>query len=787
MEDKNINLQNEEIAQKKKEQTTLPEIMPKNSKSFLKWSISIILALLVIGGGYFAYTYFVPRSEPLLPDNHPNGPAVPVALAQKFAEYEEISVNITPQIPIYSTEEDLSNITNKKEFSFLSDNIRKALVKNNFAVVLPAYTQEFFSIYESHRYNFIPNFITTDSIIHNYHLAFDYLLRDLEKSKLKPELTELAYQMLKASQLQYKELKGTDWENAAKRNVAFFSVVDKILYSEMVVPEYVKKEVEKEMKFIAEHQGIAESPVMNIGRDPKTNTYIGTPQGFLSLEALKEDYSQYVPRGHYTKSEDLKAYFKAMMYLGRITFRLKEMDETKSAVLLTLALKEDGERYKRWDRIYEPTVFFVGKADDISFYDYYNLLKKVYGTEELNSALLLKDKNKFSSFMEEAKKLSPPQINSMPIFEASLQSDREKEITGFRFMGQRFTIDASIFQRLLYREVGDKTKSCADFDMTQTGCLQGARCLPKGLDISSAMGSKEAENILKEEGEFNYACYPENMTKMEEYIAGLDEKTWTQNLYWGWLYSLKPLLQEKGEGWPSFMTNQAWARKDLTAYLGSWTELKHDTILYAKQAYAELGGAPIEEKDDRGYVEPNVHLYARLAGLLKMTKEGLQIRNLLSDENAEFLGKMETLVLKLKEISEKELNNQSLNDKDYELIKTYGGSLEHFWIEAFKDRGIKSPNQLSEEPSSIVADVATDPNGSVLEEGTGNVATIYAVVPIEGKLRIAVGGVYTHYEFKWPMSDRLTDEKWREMIGYKSENKPEMADWTDSYTIYNEK
>ena len=72
---------------------------------------------------------------------------------------------------------------------------------------------------------------------------------------------------------------------------------------------------------------------------------------------------------------------------------------------------------------------------------------------------------------------------------------------GFRFMGQRFTIDASIFQRLLYREVGDKTKSCVDFDMTQTGCLQGARCLPKALDIPSAMGSEEAENILKEEYE----------------------------------------------------------------------------------------------------------------------------------------------------------------------------------------------------------------------------------------------------------------------------------------------
>jgi hypothetical protein len=41
--------------------------------------------------------------------------------------------------------------------------------------------------------------------------------------------------------------------------------------------------------------------------------------------------------------------------------------------------------------------------------------------------------------------------------------------------------------------------------------------------------------------------------------------------------------------------------------LGSWAELKHDTILYAKQVYAELGGggtARPSPKLAQGYVEP---------------------------------------------------------------------------------------------------------------------------------------------------------------------------------------
>jgi len=70
------------------------------------------------------------------------------------------------------------------------------------------------------------------------------------------------------------------------------------------------------------------------------------------------------------------------------------------------------------------------------------------------------------------------------------------------------------------------------------------------------------------------------------------------------------------------MQNQAWARKDLNTLLGSWTELKHDTILYAKQVYAEMGGG-MEGVDDRGYVEPNPYLYARLAALVNLTREGL--------------------------------------------------------------------------------------------------------------------------------------------------------------------
>jgi len=140
--------------------------------------------------------------------------------------------------------------------------------------------------------------------------------------------------------------------------------------------------------------------------------------------------------------------------------------------------------------------------------------------------------------------------------------------------------------------------------------LGAQRMLPRGLDIPAAMGSTEAYTILQSMKETDYRNYPENMSKMKTYISGLKNEIWQQNLYWSWLYALKPLVQEKPEGYPPFMRNSAWMRKELNTYLGSWTELKHDTILYAKQVYAE--GCFVDKNviDDRGYVEPDPHVYA---------------------------------------------------------------------------------------------------------------------------------------------------------------------------------
>lgn len=672
------------------------------------------------------------------------------AAAASFAAYAEIPTNVKPAIKPYQVEHDMGNITNKDMFE-LSPAARNLLIKNGFVVVPNQYGKEFFSLYERNRYEPLPLFITTDSVLHNYHLFFNHLLRVVETEKLAIELRELNEKMLDQSITQYQAVRDTDWENAAKRNIGFFAVAGRLMDPDIPVPTLVWDMVEKELDLIDNHHGVAVSPLMNIGG------------GDDPANALQEDYSQYIPRGHYERTKQLQDYFKSMMWYGRQTFRLKSEDETRSAVLITQAL-DQGKNRAGWDKIYSTTSFFVGKSDDLTYLQYKELIDEVYGAGA-SLQEIVSNAGKWPVFLAAADRLAPPVLNSLPVLDETMQADGENEIKGFRFMGQRFTIDAAVFQQLVYGQVKENSQG-------------QRRMLPRGLDIPAAMGSAEAYAILDSMGETAYRGYPENMGKMKAQIAGLNQETWTQNLYWSWLYTLMPLVQEKPEGYPSFMRNAAWVRKELNTYLGSWAELKHDTILYAKQVYAEAGGGG-EIIDDRGYVEPNPVLYGRLAGLVGMTKEGLQTRELLNERDQESLDRLEQLILALKTISEKELTNTPLTDEEYDLIRSYGGQLEHFWLEALRDEGIDHRSAIYDRPAAVVADVANDPGGNVLEEATGNVFDIYAVVPVDGKLRIALGGVYSYYEFPWPAVDRLTDSKWHKMLN--DGQTPPLPQWTGTF------
>ena len=664
---------------------------------------------------------------------------------QAFAEYVPYRVEVVPTVAKYDFA--LEELASPELAEELSPAARKKLTENGFAVVEAAFWQ-IYEPYQNAKDRGIPIFVTTDALLHTYHILYDYTLRSVEMEHLIADLEALTGAMLASSQAQYRESQGVVKE-AAHRNVAFFSVAAKLLDPEAAIPQEVKKLVEAELELIKAHQGFAQSPIFG----------------------YREDYSQYVPRGHYTRNESFQRYFKAMIWYGRMPFRLrpgetpeaiaKGRQETRQAILIVAALEniqtKAGPALKVWDRIYQPTVFFVGRTDDLNLYDYSEVLGQVFG-EELSLEALTSEE-KLDSVIEIALSLRPPKIVSTEVGD---EEDPQLVTKGFRFMGQRFIPDSYMFQQLVYDQVGTRDKP---------------RLFPKGLDVLAVLDSERAYEILTEiYGQNKYQNYEAQMAKLREEFGELPPEQWTENLYWNWLHSLRPLLEPKGEGYPAFMQSQAWQDKELHTALGSWTELRHDTILYAKQSYTIKAVAILPpEEPPKGYVEPNPEVYARLASLARQTRTGLEARGMLSGEYAEKLERLEVLLLQLKTMAEKELKGEALSDQEQDTIRNIGSTLEH--LTTFASPEAKKVTSEADERMAVVADVHTDPNtGQVLEEGVGDAFLIYAIVPIEGEATLSQGAVFSYYEFLQPMAERLTDEAWQELC-----RTAKVPVWTESF------
>jgi len=752
-----------------------------------------------------------------------------VALASCY-EMQGFSVNLAS--PSYSLPLALTEITNLPQVEprlQLGGNQRELLQKNGF-VVIPWHGDDIVEPYKIMKEQDIPIFVTSDTLLHLYHIQFNEILKRIEEEEFFDHLIDMSQTMLERSIQDYKGFTDSDLKEAARRNVAYFAVGLKLLQTptegydeaklkaeieqwnreypydkkefkpirevDFSIPNYVKDEVNEEIKNIEEHQDFKTSAIFNSSTDCACNF----PCCYC------EDYSQYVPRGHYTRSEVLKRYFKSMMWYGRMAFFLKggegsectafegplitEEDAKLATIQASLISAElpnvgvgDGTVQDIWNRIYSVTSFLVGTADDLTPYEYLDAIEKVFGAEF--DATLLTDEENLLALKAELAQMRNPEIYGgsgicvvyPPITKEKLYQCLAKT-KGMRFMGQRFVPDSYMFQNLVSPAVGMYVGDNEPFTMkmTQAG---PARCFPRGLDIMAVLGSERAYQILSDEGDTEYegedTSYDEQLNELKAQFDEFDVADWNRNLYWSWLYALKPLLEEFSEGYPTFMQTEAWQDKELNTALASWTELRHDTILYAKQSYTPtLESAPPPLKPVVGYVEPVPKFYARMLALTSMTKEGLAQLDALNDEERARLESLENILSRLIGISKDELENKELDEADYEFIRSFGGELETIIA------GVEAEGK----ETTIVADVHTDTNPprQVLEEGVGYVDLILVAYMVpDGRILIGAGPVFSYYEFKHPMAERLTDEKWREML--EQGDIPERSPWISSFYV----
>ncbi|MCK4402523.1 MAG: DUF3160 domain-containing protein [Dehalococcoidia bacterium] len=732
--------------------------------------------------------------------------------------YESEGISISPDAPYYSLPLGLGEVTNFAEVSSrfgLNKNQERLLEKNGF-VIIPWHGDDIVQPYKMLKEQSVPIFVTSDTLLHLYHIQFNEILKRLEEEEFFDELIDMSQAMLERAMRDYKSFTNSDLKEAARRNVAYFAVALKLLqtptegYNEekikqeieqwnqehpwderefkplkkvdLSIPSYVVGEVNMEIKNIEAHEGFKPSAIFN------------SPD---SQNPYREDYSQYVPRGHYTRSEALRRYFKAAMWYGRMAFLLKggpgalvsEKDATIATIQASLISAElpnvkvnDATCWEIWNRIYSVTSFFVGTADDLTPYEYLEAMEKVLGTE-FDVSQLAGEVALLNLKAELAQMRNPEIYGGSGVCLIAPPVTKEKlyeclaDTKGMRFMGQRFVPDSYMFQNLVFPAVGMYVGQNEPFTLKIT-ILGLQRCFPRGLDVMAVLGSERAYDILKAEGDTEYqgedTSYDKQLDRLREEFDAVSEEDWNRNLYWSWLYALRSLLGDFGEGYPTFMQTEAWQDKELQTALASWTELRHDTILYAKQSYTPAATAmPPQPQPVVGYVEPVPEFYSRMLALTKMTRVGLIKLDALSSEEKSRLESLESILGRLIQISKDELEGRELSESDYEFIRNFGQALNSIVV------GIEAKGK----ETTLVADVYTDANPpmEVLEEGVGYVdlALVAYKVP-DGRIIIGAGPTLSYYEFRWPMEQgRLTDEQWKEML--EQGQQPPRPDWVDSF------
>jgi len=640
-----------------------------------------------------------------------------------------------------------NNIINKRQFGdFTKEEIEK-LTTHGFLVV-PAQHEQFFYLYEDNTYKGIASFVTTDSVLQLYHMFFNFTLRNLESEKLLPILKTLTGEMLKNSQKLYKETKNQTVKEAARRNVAYFSVSNYFLTGSSSVTEpslaaIIKNEIAKCEKHSARENSLIFNPRM----DPNIKHDM--------------DYTQFIIRGHYTRTKELGTYFMGMMWFGLNCFVAEQDLDFIQSLIITEQLHSNKIGKRRlidlWEDIYEPTAFYSGVSDGLGPKDFKSVIDTVFGRiprpEDFANPEKLKAAREMINRLYQKTKIRVDMVG--------IPSGPQ-----FRLMGQRYLPDSEILQRLSHWP---------------------ERPFPKGLDIAAVLGSSSARKILLEqykEGE-KWTKYPDELEKLMREFGELKSEDWKKNLYYSWIWCLKALIEfGRDFKYPFFMENEAWELKSLNTSLASWAELRHDVILYGTESGAECGDGDWQPDPPKAYVEPNIIFYRRLNELLSFTREGLRKRELLGWPMDEKFKKFIELVSFLEKASTKELRNQPLTSQEYEQIKIFGTLLENLTISVLVDEESMAPIRWFEIISdidkniAIVADVHTS-QGGVLEEAVGAAFELYVIVEIDGYLKLTRGAVFSYYEFEHPASDRLTDEKWQKMV--KEGKQPPLPDWTKKY------
>jgi Protein of unknown function (DUF3160) len=654
----------------------------------------------------------------------------------------------------------------------LTNDEKSLIAKNGFVVSERLQQGSFGHQFEDIYHKDLPVYISSDAILHAFHASYDKILKNTELDILINKVDEL----LTALQINFPAFKSkfsthTDLDVELNDLDVYLTVAKRLL------------------KGNADPHNLENIEIINgLISDIESEDFV-TRQLFSETKR-KIDFSQFKPRGHYVDENypQLANYFQTMMWFGKIELYLiapsalvkVPIEDVQRQIIISSLFSELialSNSHELFDEIEFIIKTFVGDQDNVTLPD----LEEVLVEANLSITDMLYDTLKVKEFQNvlKTKSYSGQKILSQILIHDPFSPDEIKPASAFMPFGQRFVIDSYVTGSVVF----DKVKA--------------KRMLPSTLDILFALGNDASAQLLKEELDtYNYS---KQLAGLRYLIDSYDIDFWDNSIYNLWLNSIRSLNPPKDRTTlPSFMQTAAWWQQKMNSQLSSWTELRHDNLLYAKQSYT--GGTTCSYP--YSYVEPVPEFYNSISTLAKNTNDKLNSISSFNEWTKEgfnnYFDRLSSVADTLSNIAKKELDKNALNENEINFLKRMlfnnpehmCGTPEHVgWYPNLYYNDFGQEDYHKED--YLVADYHTAPTdasgnfvGWVKHAGTGPIDLAIIVVKNSDNKDVAfVGPVSSYYEYTTTNFLRLNDDEWKDTYLLQNGSRP---DWTNIYLTNND-
>lgn len=475
------------------------------------------------------------------------------------------------------------------------------------------------------RYPYNSVYVTTDLLLHTYHKLFSNSLKYYEMKTARSQVADIAQESMqhfaqlakKASsdarayydyltaywsvahiflpseeeyKTRYDALQQQYWNSRGEQSQDF----EDNDFTDHYLHQWIRERLEWTLKeYPTQYNDAVEKLVEEIlagkeerGRDHLAHAF--SPQTDPKF-VIVQDYTMFVPRGHYADNTLLKTYFFAMKWLMRHKMYARDPHMAKASLLLASHLPEKSSSQLKHLQTFVKTM--IGADDDVTLED----LQKFLTTRSLKTPQAILNASTDGRAQDIAA-LRPQKIISTPYetVENSQVSEQEaKEMTaGFVFFGEKFAVDSWIADQL----TAGPSEQESEYKPPVVSVYQLFDTLLT-TDHWKSYAQHWLSSVQKQFKltDTHLSSYPQVRDETKQEMSGVlehDPKTlYTKRLE---VMETTTVVPDRA---PIYMRGVNYLKKIFNTMLGTYTELKHDTILYVKQAFAELGAGGGAECD----------------------------------------------------------------------------------------------------------------------------------------------------------------------------------------------